>query len=245
MKRWHRVVVLLITLGIAGVLIIPSVKTLYEAEQPMPVPEQAIDMALDEVEVEQLAPDWTDQDWVGGPLQPDTIYVPALQIKLPFIDAGATRGWADVVPEVDKGIRMKGYGDFTKGSQIFASHVNNRYRQTGPLATLVDTKAGMVVIVTDADATPFEYVTTGLDYYHKMDLPKSIFDREGSPTIHLVTCGGPIERSPIDGLRHYRDNVVLRAEALNPPKPEPEPTVSHTSEPSATPTPTPTAAASS
>lgn len=224
----------LVVLPIAALLIVPSAQLLMRADDPMPVPEETWDLDGAQVAPEQVPADWTQEEWVvdpvgdetraqvdqilaGGRLRPDTVYVPALKIVLPFHDVGQTNGWLDLeYGVVDTGVRFEEVGSFEAGSQVISAHVNNRKLQLSPFARLVDAKRGMVVAVTDADAQPYYYKTTALNYYDKGRLPAEMWDDEGSPTVHLVTCGGRIARSPYDGRRHYTDNVVLRAEAFDP-----------------------------
>ncbi len=52
----------------------------------------------------------------------------------------------------------------------------------------------------------------------KDELPtQELFRVTGTPTLTLITCGGSFDRS----VRHYEDNIVVRAVPLPGPAPAP------------------------
>lgn len=209
-KRW---LIWLLALPLAAVLIIPSAMKLYESKQPVPVPDETWSMTAEEVELIPAPADWTPP---GGKFEPHTTYVPALDIVLPFHDAGATNGWLDVERNtIDSGVRFKGAGAYTQGSTVVAAHVNNSRLGKGPFAKLVDVEPGMEMIVTDAGATPYRFKATSLDYYLKEELPAQIWAVDGPSELTLITCGGGLVRQS-DGLLHYASNVVARGTAIDP-----------------------------
>lgn len=98
--------------------------------------------------------------------------------------------------------------DADVGTTLLAGHVDLS-GTPGALVSLAEAEPGALVYVTDEDGRRSTFVTTGLQRYSKVSLPRSVFDVEGARQLAIVTCGGPI--MTIDGERHYRDNVVLTA----------------------------------
>lgn len=94
------------------------------------------------------------------------------------------------------------------GTTLLAGHVDLS-GTPGALMGLAEAEPGALVYVTDDEGRRSTFVTSGLQRYSKVSLPRSVFDVEGERRLAVVTCGGPI--MTIDGERHYRDNVVLTA----------------------------------
>ena len=91
------------------------------------------------------------------------------------------------------------------GSTLIAGHVDSARRGAGAFFRLGQARRGDTVEVRTADGRTRRYRVTIVRRMGKDRLPASIFSREGSPRLVLVTCGGPFR----DG--HYRDNVVVTA----------------------------------
>lgn len=94
------------------------------------------------------------------------------------------------------------------GTTLLAGHVDIS-GTPGALARLAQAQPGAMVYVTDAQGQRSAFVTTSLQQYSKVALPRSIFEVTGTRQLAVVTCGGPVVE--IEGERHYRDNVVLTA----------------------------------
>jgi len=135
--------------------------------------------------------------------------IPRIGAGLAVIPTGVT---ADGAMEIPDDPRIAGWYRFgagptsTSGATVLAAHVDSRER-VGPLARLGELAPGDEVVVTTADAE-VRYVIERVDSYPKtiIDL-NTVFDRDGSPRLHLVTCGG--EWDPVTG--SYEDNVVAIA----------------------------------
>lgn len=66
-------------------------------------------------------------------------------------------------------------------------------------------RRGDAIELRTADGRMRRYRVVRVQQVRKDRLPSSIFSRQGSPRLVLVTCGGPFA----DG--HYRDNVIVTA----------------------------------
>lgn len=91
------------------------------------------------------------------------------------------------------------------GSTLIAGHVDSARRGAGAFYPLIRARRGDAIELRTADGRTRRYRVTGVQRVRKDRLPSSIFSREGSPRLVLVTCGGPFA----DG--HYRDNVIVTA----------------------------------
>ncbi len=60
----------------------------------------------------------------------------------------------------------------------------------------------------DSAGAEQRYVVTGREQVSKTVLPSSLFTRQGSERLVLITCGGRFD--PV--ARHYDDNVTVVAE---------------------------------
>lgn len=141
---------------------------------------------------------------------PDRIYVPSLGIYASLSSVSFSSGSLTIPREpwrVGIDVESSPLGSRV-GTTLLAGHVDLS-GTPGALIDLSEAEPGALVYVTDEDGKRSSFVTTGLQRYSKVSLPRSIFDVEGTRQLVVVTCGGPIME--IDGERHYRDNVVLTA----------------------------------
>lgn len=209
-RRW-KWLVWLVAIPLAAVLIVPSVETLYRSQQPVPVPEESWDLNGTDIAVVEVPKGWEPE---GGAWQPNTTYIPNLDVVLPFKDTGQRDGWLVIEKNVIKsGVRFNGAGTFTQGSMVIAAHVNNSKLGEGPFAKLVDIKPGMEIIVTDENAVPHRYKASLLESYNKYRLPDNLWAKEGPPVVTLITCGGKLARGE-DGRFHYESNVVVQGDPI-------------------------------
>lgn len=91
------------------------------------------------------------------------------------------------------------------GATLIAGHVDSARRGAGAFYPLPRARRGDVIELRTADGRTRRYRVTRIQRVRKDRLPSSIFSRESSPRLVLVTCGGPFA----DG--HYRDNVIVTA----------------------------------
>lgn len=143
-------------------------------------------------------------------MEPSRLYVPSLGIYT-SLEPVTFRGSSLTIPSepwqvgIDTGSAQL---SSPVGTTLLAGHLDLR-GTPGSLAHLGRAQPGAMVYVTDAQGRRFDFIATSLHQYYKTWLPREIFDVEGARQVAIVTCGGPIEE--IDGVRHYRDNVVLTA----------------------------------
>lgn len=91
------------------------------------------------------------------------------------------------------------------GATLIAGHVDSARRGAGAFYPLTRARRGDAIELRTADRRTHRYRVTSIQRVRKDRLPSSVFSREGSPRLVLVTCGGPFA----DG--HYRDNVIVTA----------------------------------
>jgi sortase (surface protein transpeptidase) len=110
---------------------------------------------------------------------------------------GATTGWY-----------RHGASPGAPGSAVVAGHVDYA-GAPGVFFRLRELGAGERVEVVYDDGSREAFTVTGAQSYTKASLPvDELFARHGGPVLALVTCGGPFDAR----VRHYRDNLVVRAE---------------------------------
>lgn len=154
----------------------------------------------------------TSRELVMSPdrMGPDRLYVPSLGIYASLDGVKFSSGSLDIPREpwrVGRDVWSAPLGAGA-GTTLLAGHVDLS-GTPGALARLSDARPGALVHVTDGAGRRSTFVTTSLQSYSKVSLPRSIFRVDGPRQLALVTCGGPV--MTIDGVQHYRDNVVLTA----------------------------------
>lgn len=143
-------------------------------------------------------------------MEPSRLYIPSLGIYTDLVPV-TFEGASLTIPSqpwevgIDTGSSEL---DATAGTTLLAGHLDLA-GTPGALVDLGKAQPGAMVYVTDAAGRRYDFVTTSLHQYYKTWLPREIFDVTGARQVAVVTCGGPIEE--VDGVRHYRDNVVLTA----------------------------------
>lgn len=140
---------------------------------------------------------------------PSLVAIPSIDAQLTVVPTGVTPDGAMEIPDDPRIAGWYRFGpDPTTGSgaTVLSAHIDSRER-VGPLARLGELSPGDEVVVTAGDEE-VRYVIERVDSYPKtvIDLD-AVFDRTGSPRLHLVTCGG--EWDP--ATRSYEDNVIAVA----------------------------------
>lgn len=140
---------------------------------------------------------------------PTRVAIPRIDAQLSVIPTGVTSDGAMEIPDDPRiaGWYRFGPGPTTEsGATVLSAHIDSRER-VGPLARLGELSPGDEVFVATGDEE-VRYVIERVDSYPKtvIDLD-AVFDRGGSPRLHLVTCGG--EWDPSAG--SYEDNVIAVA----------------------------------
>lgn len=141
---------------------------------------------------------------------PDRIYVPSLGVYASLTSVRFSGGDLTIPREPWRvGLDIDSSPiTATVGTTLLAGHVDLS-GTPGALVQLAQAEPGALVYVTDGEGVRRSFVTSSLQRYSKVSLPRSIFAVDGPRQLVVVTCGGPV--ISIDGERHYRDNVVLTA----------------------------------
>jgi hypothetical protein len=158
---------------------------------------------------------------VAGDLPAATAAVPPARLRIPAIGVDATvdpvavdpkTAEFAVPPSVDR-VGWYRYGpglEATAGSVVIAGHVDAAQQGAGAFFRLRDLKTGDRVEVTGPDGRPRQFTVVAREIFEKTRIPlERYFARDGALRVTLITCGGPFDRAR----GHYRDNVVVTAEA--------------------------------
>ena len=89
------------------------------------------------------------------------------------------------------------------GTAVLASH----RAEGGAFWNLPSLRAGDAIETTSADGRIIAWTVTRVQQLLKADLPDSLWNDRGPPTLALVTCGGVFNHS----IGHYDDNVIVWA----------------------------------
>ncbi len=93
------------------------------------------------------------------------------------------------------------------GSTVLVGHLDSATKGIGAFAALLDLPANTSLSVVDSQGDVHRYRVTSRQQLVKAGLPATLFAREGSPRLVLITCGGAFDRTT----HHYDDNVVVTA----------------------------------
>ncbi|MFC3687554.1 class F sortase [Aquipuribacter hungaricus] len=142
---------------------------------------------------------------------PVRLQVPSLGVDAAVDPVGVMDDGAMVVPaEVDR-VGWYRYGPGVgapEGNAVLAGHVDTVAGGPGALVDLRGVEVGAEVLVGDATGATTRYEVVSRERITKTDLPvETIFAREGSHRLVVITCGGDY----LPGSRRYADNVVVTA----------------------------------
>lgn len=94
------------------------------------------------------------------------------------------------------------------GSTVIAAHVDTRAEGLGPFARLAGLRRSERIVLTDRSGADHSYRVAVVRRVTQTKLPvDDLFDRDGSPRLVLITCGGAY-----DSRNGYHDNIVVLAE---------------------------------
>jgi sortase (surface protein transpeptidase) len=94
------------------------------------------------------------------------------------------------------------------GSTVIAAHVDTRTEGLGPFARLAGLRRSDRIVLTDRSGADHRYSVEVIRRVTRTKLPvDDLFDRDGSPRLVLITCGGAY-----DARNGYHDNIVVLAE---------------------------------
>ena len=93
------------------------------------------------------------------------------------------------------------------GTTVLVGHLDSLTGGLGAFAALLDIPFGARLTVTDSAGAPHAYRVSSRQQLAKSDLPASLFTRDGTPRLVLITCGGSFDHLT----HHYDDNVIVTA----------------------------------
>lgn len=186
---------------------------------PSAAPEPAAPSATDPVPVVATTPvappvittSTTAAPPAAEPSSPVRLELPTLGIDSPVIPVGVTDGGILEVPEDVDDVGWYRFGPApggTAGSAVLTGHVDSARQGPGPFARLSELAIGDTVTVVDDTGATRSFSVLSREEWSKSEVPLDrIFDREGSPRLVLITCGGQFDAS----IGHYEDNIAITA----------------------------------
>ena len=140
---------------------------------------------------------------------PVRLVVAAAGIDIPVDPVGVQgNGEMEVPGDISRGGWYRYGADpaSATGSTVIAAHVDSFDAGIGPFAYLKTLTAGQEIVVTTSDGVEHRYAVDTVASVPRDQLPADdVFDRDGSPRLVLITCGGQF------GDGQYSDNVVVVA----------------------------------
>jgi sortase (surface protein transpeptidase) len=94
-----------------------------------------------------------------------------------------------------------------RGSAVMAGHVDSEEYGVGPLARLVELRAGDAVDVRLATGGWRRFRVDSIESFERRSLPDAVFTRRGPERLRLVTCTGPY----LPEAGGYQQNLVVTA----------------------------------
>jgi len=139
------------------------------------------------------------------------LVITRLGIDMRVVPVGVARDGEMALPATPAQVGWYRYGPRPgdgSGATVLAAHLDMPGYGVGPIAAVDELRAGDVVTVRSAGVTR-RYRVTEVTSTRKTSLDlAALFDREGPPLLHVVTCGGDFD--PVK--RRYDENVVVTAE---------------------------------
>ena len=146
-----------------------------------------------------------------APTGPDQLVAPDVGLSIQLVTGGRGPDGDMALPEPDLAAVYTDSAalDALAGSTVIAGHVNYRDAAWAPMSAIAKLKAGNRILISDHTGTIRTYTVTALQLYPQQGLPAELFTRTGPRTVHLVTCGGPIET--VNGQPAFTHNTVITA----------------------------------
>ena len=145
---------------------------------------------------------------------PVSIRVPGIDIDAPVMQVGLDADGSVQVPPLDAhnltGWYRYGPTPGQRGAAVILGHVDS-LTGISVFYYLKDLHAGDKVYVTLVDGKVAPFAVDGVQKVTKDAFPTaSIYSRSGSPSLRLITCGGPFDQAT----GHYLDNIIVYAHLL-------------------------------
>ncbi len=145
---------------------------------------------------------------------PVSISIPGIDVDAPVMQVGLNADGTVQVPPLDAhdlaGWYRYGPTPGQRGAAVILGHVDS-LTGISVFYYLKDLHAGDKVYVTLADGKVAAFAVDGVQKVDKDAFPTaSIYGRSGSPSLRLITCGGPFDQAT----GHYLDNIIVYAHLL-------------------------------
>jgi len=145
-----------------------------------------------------------------------TISIPALGVSAPILSESPVNGALTIPPDVHN----VGWDEQTPtpgnpGVTLLAGHVNWVGQGEGAMGEIGQLVPGDQVILNWGGHESTWTITTKPTLSPNTVAHPQLFTNQGTPTLALVTCGGPFKEIPGVG-GSYADNVIVQAEQIAP-----------------------------
>lgn len=144
---------------------------------------------------------------------PTKLTIARLDISMRVIPVGVDGTNAMSIPqdpEVAGWYRFGARPSDVSGATVIAGHIDTAEAGTGPLARITTARKGDRITVAAGPAST-TYTVESVSRIPKSELDLSkVFDRDSSPRLHLLTCGGRFDKAT----GHYEDNILVVARAV-------------------------------
>jgi sortase (surface protein transpeptidase) len=145
---------------------------------------------------------------------PVRIRIPAVGLDAPLVPLEVAPDGTLAAPERfdEAGWWRAGPEPGEQGPAVVAGHVDST-RGPAVFFALDRVRPGHEVVVERADGSAVTFHVVTLEVRAKTDFPTAaVYGPTTDPQLRLITCTGRFDR----GARHYLDNVVVYATAVNP-----------------------------
>jgi LPXTG-site transpeptidase (sortase) family protein len=145
---------------------------------------------------------------------PVLIRIPAIGVSAPVMQLGQDAdGTVQVPPLTDHNVTgwyRYGPAPGQRGSAVILGHVDS-LTGVSVFYYLKDLHADDKVYVTLADGKVAVFAVDGVQKVAKDAFPTAaVYGKSGSPSLRLITCGGPFDQAT----GHYLDNVIVYAHLI-------------------------------
>ncbi|MGW5192681.1 class F sortase [Kribbella sp. NPDC004138] len=144
-------------------------------------------------------------------VQPNRLRLESIGVDVPVVAVGVAADGQMELPPNPAVIGWYRFGPSTtdqRGSVVLGGHLDSKQYGVGPLVRLRKLRPGDLVTVRLSDNSTTSYRVRTVEDIAKSSLALDrVFDRDGTPLLRIITCGGPYDRNA----GGYRDNLVVTA----------------------------------
>ncbi|HEY9339311.1 MAG TPA: sortase [Kribbella sp.] len=144
-------------------------------------------------------------------VQPNRMRLESIGVDVPVVAVGVAADGQMELPPNPAVIGWYRFGPSTtdqRGSVVLGGHLDSKQYGVGPLVRLRKLRPGDLVTVRLSDNSTTSYRVRTVEDIAKSSLALDrVFDRDGTPLLRIITCGGPYDRTA----GGYRDNLVVTA----------------------------------